>query len=89
MRHATWMLYASYPLQRHAKFGAYTELWAGLSEELKIGNNGGYVIPWGRIHRALNQDLVKVMGRKDSGENSVANDFLGLVGGYNIEIYIN
>ena len=33
-----------------AKYGAYTELYAGWSEEMgRQEHNGGYVIPWGRV----------------------------------------
>ena len=28
--------------------GAYTELWAGLGEGLGMGDQGGFVVPWGR-----------------------------------------
>ncbi|KAN0119570.1 NAD(P)-binding protein [Hyaloscypha variabilis] len=31
------------------RFGAYTELYAGLSGEVGLQNNGAYVIPWGRV----------------------------------------
>jgi retinol dehydrogenase 12 len=31
-----------------AVFGAYTELWAGLSEQLGMGDQGVFVVPWGR-----------------------------------------
>ena len=34
-----------------AKMGAYTELWAGLSENLGLGGGGKDVLPWGRLHR--------------------------------------
>ncbi|KAJ0331825.1 hypothetical protein COL5a_002494 [Colletotrichum fioriniae] len=37
------------PLLYEAKFGGYTELFAGLSPELSLENNSAYVIPWGRI----------------------------------------
>lgn len=30
-------------------FGAYTELWAGWSDEIDRNKNGAYVIPWGRL----------------------------------------
>ena len=52
------------PLLYDAKYGAYTELWASLSAELGMQDQGGYVVPWGRRHRALRQDLVaSVEGR--------------------------
>ena len=31
------------------RYGALTELYAGFSEDIGLGNNGAYVIPWGRI----------------------------------------
>ena len=33
----------------HPKFGAYTELFAGLSGEITEKHQGAYIIPWGRI----------------------------------------
>ncbi|KAL3447786.1 hypothetical protein BJX65DRAFT_295596 [Aspergillus insuetus] len=32
-------------------FGAYTELFAGLSNDVKIEDTGAYIIPWGRIRK--------------------------------------
>jgi NAD(P)-dependent dehydrogenase (short-subunit alcohol dehydrogenase family) len=75
MRHAKWMAYMVYGITYHAKYGAYTELWAGLSPELNMNNNGGYVIPWGRVHSAPNEELLKEMGRKENGEGGVAKEF--------------
>ncbi|KAK1990578.1 NAD(P)-binding protein [Colletotrichum falcatum] len=31
------------------RYGGYTELYAGLSPEISLENNGAYVVPWGRI----------------------------------------
>lgn len=31
------------------KLGAYTYLYAALSPDLGLANNGAYVVPWGRI----------------------------------------
>ncbi|KAK6438610.1 hypothetical protein LTR95_005182 [Oleoguttula sp. CCFEE 5521] len=63
------------PLLYHAKYGAYTELWAGLSDDLTLENNGSYVVPWGRLHPAPRADMagpVKELLENDSG---VAADF--------------
>lgn len=49
MRSAKRMYYAAWPLMHEAKMGAYTELWAGLSENLGMANKGAYVIPWARV----------------------------------------
>ncbi|CAG8303070.1 unnamed protein product [Penicillium salamii] len=37
------------PFLHETKFGAYTELYAGLSSEITPEQNGAYIIPWGRI----------------------------------------
>ncbi|KAF2678836.1 NAD(P)-binding protein [Lentithecium fluviatile CBS 122367] len=50
------------PLYHDAKFGAYTELWASLSGELGIQDQGAYVVPWGRRHPGPRKDLVKAIG---------------------------
>ncbi|EPE35903.1 NAD(P)-binding Rossmann-fold containing protein [Glarea lozoyensis ATCC 20868] len=47
-----------------AKFGAYTELYAGLSPGLTLENNGAYVVPWGKIRPDSDcprRDLIKAM----------------------------
>jgi NAD(P)-dependent dehydrogenase (short-subunit alcohol dehydrogenase family) len=52
---------------KHAKFGAYTELWSALSQDLTMQDQGGYMAPWGRRHEALKPDLhrsVKGRGRE-------------------------
>ncbi|KAL1835712.1 hypothetical protein VTK73DRAFT_5445 [Phialemonium thermophilum] len=36
-------------LLHDAVYGAYTELWAGLSPAVKPSDSGRYVIPWGRL----------------------------------------
>ena len=33
-----------------SRYGAYTELYAGLSTDLTLDQGGAYVAPWGRIH---------------------------------------
>ncbi|KAJ5758444.1 hypothetical protein N7520_005600 [Penicillium odoratum] len=58
------------PLLREAKFGAYTELYAGLSSEITLENNGGYIIPWGRIRRdedCPRRDIVAAMTPAEDG----------------------
>ncbi len=49
-----------------AIFGAYTELFAGLSPELTLpADQGGYVIPWGRKARV--RPDVEIEGQKEEG----------------------
>ncbi|KAI9889962.1 MAG: hypothetical protein M1814_004580 [Vezdaea aestivalis] len=34
---------------KSARFGAYTEMFAAFSPEIKVVHNGGYITPWGRL----------------------------------------
>lgn len=63
------LLFNAFVLQETV-YGAYTELYAGLSEEVGLENNGTYVIPWGRVHgedKVLRKDLVAALRTKDEG----------------------
>ncbi|KAM5354043.1 hypothetical protein ACJ41O_000693 [Fusarium nematophilum] len=47
---ATTMFFLNRFILHEPRFGAYTELYAGLSDEISLeSNNGAYIIPWGRI----------------------------------------
>jgi NAD(P)-dependent dehydrogenase (short-subunit alcohol dehydrogenase family) len=51
-------------------FGAYTELFAGLSPEVTLETSGAYIIPWGRIRPNTatgRQDLIKAGDSKEEG----------------------
>ncbi len=51
-------------------FGAYTELYSGLSEEVGVQNNGTYVIPWGRVYgveMVPGKDLVNALKTREEG----------------------
>lgn len=76
LRHApALMRLASAPLLYHAKMGAYTELWAGLSPELTTAQNGCYVIPWGRVHPSPRMDLVAALKPSEEGGTGQAVEF--------------
>jgi NAD(P)-dependent dehydrogenase (short-subunit alcohol dehydrogenase family) len=47
-----------WPLLYEARYGAYTELYAAVSDELSMQDQAGYVIPWGRKQTAPRKDLV-------------------------------
>jgi NAD(P)-dependent dehydrogenase (short-subunit alcohol dehydrogenase family) len=64
------------PLLYHAKFGAYTELWSGLSPELTMEDGGRYVLPWGRLHPDPRKDLLTAMKSKDEGGTGAAEEFV-------------
>ncbi|KAJ0279574.1 hypothetical protein CBS470a_009186 [Colletotrichum nupharicola] len=51
-------------------YGAYTELFAGLSPEVTPESSGSYIIPWGRIRANAatpRQDLIKAGDTKQEG----------------------
>lgn len=77
LRHAPWILrFVTAPLLYSAKMGAYTELWAGLSEDLTIEDGGKYVLPWGRLHPSPRADLVAAMKSREDGGTGVAVSFV-------------
>ncbi|CAD6440451.1 b86a53f4-b5a4-4f7b-9b49-e6b352e90a27 [Sclerotinia trifoliorum] len=75
MRHAKWMYSTVYPILHMAKMGAFTELFAGLSPEISMEHNRGYVIPWGRIHDAPRKDLLVSLKSVEEGGNGRAEEF--------------
>jgi retinol dehydrogenase 12 len=56
-------------------YGAYSELYAGFSPDLKAENNGGYVMAWGRIAE-LPEDVTKGLKSKEQGGTGAAEAFL-------------
>jgi len=44
-----WWRSQHYTMCYPAKYGAYTELYAGLSPDLTTEHNGRYIAPWGRL----------------------------------------
>ena len=73
LRHAPWILgFVAAPLLYSAKMGAYTELWAGLSGDLGIGDEGKYVVPWGRVHPSPRPDLLAALKTREDGGTGVA-----------------
>ncbi|KAI4746945.1 hypothetical protein E4T50_02775 [Aureobasidium sp. EXF-12298] len=57
-----------------AVFGAYTELFAGLSTEIEIKDNGAFVIPWGKIARPR-QDIEQSLKGTEQGGTWLASRF--------------
>ena len=60
------------PILYHAKMGAYTELHAGLSPNVRSGD---YVIPWGRRHTTLRQDFIDATKSLDEGGTELSRMF--------------
>lgn len=62
LRHALWILtFATSPLLYSGKMDAYITLWVGLPENLCEMDEGGYVVPWGRVRQSPRQDLLYVV----------------------------
>ena len=73
LRHTAWILgFVTAPLPYSARMGAYTELWAGLSEDLGIGDGGKYVLPWGRLHPSPRPDLLAALKTAEDEGTDVA-----------------
>ncbi|KAK1637091.1 hypothetical protein BDP81DRAFT_460685 [Colletotrichum phormii] len=67
------------PLLYDAKFGGYTELFAGLSSEISLENNGVYVITWGRIRPDSDcprKDIINALKPEADGGLGYAAKFL-------------
>ena len=57
-----------WPLLHDPRLGAYTELFAGCSEALTVeGDQGGYIVPWGRVHPKPREDLLRCLKSRDEG----------------------
>ena len=75
-RNVDWLTYAaSYLPLYDAIHGAKTMLWAGLSNEVKRGDSGRYVIPWGRWHPGVRVDVEEGLRGKSEGGNRRAEEF--------------
>ncbi|KUI56181.1 hypothetical protein VP1G_03511 [Cytospora mali] len=74
-RHTPWISYLAWPLLHDPKFAAYTQLYAGLSKDIGVGNNGCYIVPWGRITTGLREDLVVATRLEGDGGSGRAKEF--------------
>ncbi|GKU20841.1 unnamed protein product [Fusarium langsethiae] len=71
-----WFLKAPIRFLLHPpKKGAYSELWAGLSTEIKLDDGGRYGIPWGKWHPSPRKDLLLSLKTKEDGGTGVAATF--------------
>lgn len=75
LRNAKWMKILSRPLLHSAELAAHTVLYAALSDDLTLDNNGAYVIPWGRIHDQVAPKLTMAMRLKEDGGTGLATEF--------------
>lgn len=57
-----WLMTFLNPTFYPPKMGAYTMLYAGLSDELGMDNNGAYILPFGRIQKqSTNAGILKAI----------------------------
>ncbi|KAF2205456.1 NAD(P)-binding protein [Delitschia confertaspora ATCC 74209] len=61
-------------LLKPAIFGAYTELWAAFSPEVKKERNGAFIVPWGRFGK-LPDDIEKGLKTEEEGGSGLARRF--------------
>lgn len=54
--------------------GAYTELFAACSSDIGLGDNGNYIIPWGRIS-SIRRDIEEACRPESSGGKKLAHKF--------------
>ena len=57
-----------------AKFGGYTELFAGWSDEITASQNGAFIVPWGQVGN-LRADLITGQKPESEGGTGVAQKF--------------
>ncbi|RGP80007.1 hypothetical protein FLONG3_1778 [Fusarium longipes] len=58
-----------------AKYGAYSELWAGISTEIKLDDGGRYGVPWGKWHPGPRNDLLLALKTQSDGGSGIASEF--------------
>ncbi|KAH7122891.1 hypothetical protein EDB81DRAFT_912985, partial [Dactylonectria macrodidyma] len=58
-----------------AKFGAYSELFALLSQDITHDKNGSFIIPWGRIGK-FHAEIESALKTKEQGGTGVAKRFV-------------
>jgi NAD(P)-dependent dehydrogenase (short-subunit alcohol dehydrogenase family) len=63
------------PLLQEPKMGAYTELWCGLSQDVKCEDGGRLAIPWGRWDPSPRKDILESLKTKEEGGTGLAAEF--------------
>ena len=61
-------------LMHPAKYGAYTELYAGFSPDITLEDGGIFIAPWGRKFKPRS-DIEKGLKDKSEGGTGVAAQF--------------
>lgn len=69
-----WQYYILQYLLYEPIFGAYTEIYAGLSPEITASQNGAFVAPWGWV-KGLRKDLELAQKPEAEGGSGIASKF--------------
>ncbi|KAH7393399.1 hypothetical protein BKA64DRAFT_86433 [Cadophora sp. MPI-SDFR-AT-0126] len=56
-------------------YGAYSNLWAGLSDGITVADGGRYGVPWGKWHPTPRQDLLNALKSEKDGGSGMASKF--------------
>ena len=67
--------YPLLPVLAKSIYGAYTNLWAGFSEDVTIKDGGRYVIPYGRWHKSPRNDILQALKDRKDGGTGQAKEF--------------
>ncbi|KAK2616357.1 short-chain alcohol dehydrogenase [Conoideocrella luteorostrata] len=71
-----WGLLVAKLITYSPRYGAYTELYSGWSQGIKIEDGGIFVVPWGRNgNDFLREDIRKVLDESKTDENSAVRRF--------------
>ncbi|KAJ5500465.1 Glucose/ribitol dehydrogenase [Penicillium expansum] len=69
-----WQMWIVNMILKEPIFGAYTELYAGLSSDISLANNGAFVEPWGKIDKPR-KDVANFLKGKSEGGSGIAAQF--------------
>ncbi|KAG4440237.1 hypothetical protein IFR05_004256 [Cadophora sp. M221] len=56
-------------------YGAYSSLWAGLSDGITVADGGRYGVPWGKWHPAPKKDILDSLKEEKDGGSGMAGRF--------------
>jgi NAD(P)-dependent dehydrogenase (short-subunit alcohol dehydrogenase family) len=73
LRHMpSWVPLVFAPFLYPPRFGAYTQLFAGLSPDLRQEDGGRWVQPWGRLHSSPKREILDAMKSREEGGTGLA-----------------
>ena len=73
LRHMpSWVPLVFAPFLYPPRFGAYTQLFAGLSPDLRPEDGGRWIQPWGRLHSSPKREILDAMRSSEEGGTGLA-----------------